>query len=53
MIATFIMLNLFVLIILNDFEEYNLNKDNPVEKFKDNLEKFKEIWSEFSKDYKG
>jgi len=38
MLTTLIMLNLFILIILNDFEEFNLTKDNPVECFKDNLE---------------
>lgn len=37
MLATFVMLNLFVLIILNDFEEYNLNTNNPLENFKKNL----------------
>jgi len=32
------MLNLFVLIILNDFEEYNIKTDNPIEEFSENLE---------------
>lgn len=43
--ATTVMLNLFVLIILNDFEAYNLKDDNPVELFKENLENFRTIWA--------
>lgn len=45
MMATTVMLNLFVLIILNDFEAYNLKDDNPVELFKENLENFRSIWA--------
>lgn len=43
--TTFIMLELFVLIILNDFEEYNLKDDNPIEQFKENLEIFRFSWN--------
>lgn len=32
------MLNLFILIVLQDFEEFHLKKDNPMEEFKENLE---------------
>jgi hypothetical protein len=47
------MLNLFILIILNDFEEYNLNKNNPVEEFKENLESFRISWNTFTQDTQG
>ncbi len=47
------MFNLFVLIILNDFEEYNIKTDNPVEEFKENLEHFRYSWAQYSKDFKG
>lgn len=53
MITSIVMLNLFILIILNDFEEYNLKDDNPVELFKENLENFRISWGIFSYDYKG
>ena len=53
MMTTLVMLNLFVLIILNDFEEYNLKEDNPVEQFKENLESFRASWSLFTIGYKG
>jgi hypothetical protein len=36
------MLNLFILIIIQYFENYNLKEDNPLEVFQENLEvKFK------------
>lgn len=53
MITSFVMLNLFILIILNDFEEFNLKSNNPIEEFKENLEHFKQNWVEFTKEFKG
>lgn len=47
------MLNLFILIVLQDFEEYNLKKDNPLEEYKDQLENFKAVWNEFSQEHHG
>jgi hypothetical protein len=47
------MLNLFILIILNDFEQYNLNDDNPVEDFKKNLTSFKSTWEIYTTEYMG
>jgi hypothetical protein len=41
------------LIILNDFEEFNLKEDNPVEQFKDNLESFRKTWALFTKEFYG
>ncbi len=53
MTATFVMLNLFILIILNDFEEYNLKDNNPIEEFKENLDNFRSVWLTYSKKFKG
>lgn len=53
MITSFIMLNLFILIILNDFEEFNLKQNNPIEEFQDNLENFRQNWVEFTHEHKG
>lgn len=39
------MLNLFILIILNDFEEFNLKEDNSIDQFKVNLDKFILSWN--------
>ena len=42
------MLNLFVLVILQQFDKYYLPKDNILEKFKNDFENFKETWKEFT-----
>lgn len=47
------LLNIFILIIIQDFEEYNLKDNNPVEEFKDNLDHFKSIWNNHTKEYAG
>lgn len=44
---------MFVLIIINDFEEFNLKEDNPVEEFKENLEIFRKSWGMFTKEFRG
>jgi hypothetical protein len=38
LISTWVMLNLFTLIIIQYFENYNLKEDNPLDVFQDNLE---------------
>lgn len=45
MVSNFIMLNLFVLVIIQQFELYYLSDDNVLEKFKVNLELFKKTWT--------
>ena len=44
-ICTYVMLNLFVLVILQQFDKYYLPTDNIISKFKDNLEYFKLVWN--------
>ena len=44
MICSNIMLNLFVLVILQQFDKYYLPKDNIIAKFKRDLENFKAVW---------
>ena len=43
-IMQFIMLNMFILIILENFDEYYFKADNPLKKFKDSLEAFSGVW---------
>jgi hypothetical protein len=50
MISTFIMLNLFILVIIQQFELYYLQEDNVLEKFKENLELFKKTWTKFTRE---
>jgi hypothetical protein len=53
MICVYVMLNLFILIILQQFELYYLPDDNILQKFRDDLADFKETWNEFSKEFDG
>lgn len=48
MFVQFIMLNLFILIIIQYFEDYNMKEGNPLETFNEKLEIFRSTWSEFS-----
>ncbi|CAI2364628.1 unnamed protein product [Moneuplotes crassus] len=53
MICTLVLLNLFILVILQQFDEYYLPKDNVIEKFKKDLHTFKLNWTKFSKEASG
>ena len=44
-IISFIMINLFILILIEQFDEYYHNPDNPLHSFHDNLEDFTHVWS--------
>ena len=43
-----VMLNLFILVIIQQFELYYVSEDNPIIKFKKNLDLFMETWVEFT-----
>lgn len=47
------MINLFILVLLNQFDEYSSNSENPMHTFKDNLEGFRRVWSHFTVKHKG
>ena len=51
MIVSNIMLNLFILVILQQFEKYYLEEDNPLTRFEDDFEGFKNAWSLFTDRY--
>lgn len=44
LIVKYVMLNLFILVVLTQFEENFLNDDNPLNHFNDMEEDFKDIW---------
>lgn len=50
MLCTFIMLNLFILVIIQQFETYYLDEDNVISRFKEDIEMFKVTWTHFTKD---
>jgi len=41
---SYIMMNLFVLIIMNEFEENYIDPDNPLQNFREQEESFKSLW---------
>jgi hypothetical protein len=47
------MLNLFVLIILREFEENYINPENPLQNFKDDTQVFKNHWGIFTRKQMG
>ena len=47
-ITSYLLLNLFILVLIRQFENYCLNPDNPVHSFNDHLEKFRTVWSLFT-----
>jgi hypothetical protein len=53
MVCSYVMLNLFVLIILQQFELYYLPDDNILQTFGKDLEDFKVSWLNFSKEHGG
>ena len=43
----YIMLNLFILVLMQNFEENYINTDNPIQNFSNNAEDFKVEWMNF------
>lgn len=52
MVVQKIMLNLFILVIIQQFEQYYVSEDNPIQKFKNNLVLFEKVWIEFTEPFK-
>ena len=44
LIVSHVMLNLFVLVIINSFTKYYIEEDNPLSRFEQDFEDFKEAW---------
>jgi hypothetical protein len=49
-ICTFIMLNLFILVIIQQFDMYYLDRDNIIAKFGKDLKVFRQSWTEFARE---
>lgn len=43
-ITSYVLINLFILVLLQQFENYSLNPNNPLHTFKDYLSRFRAIW---------
>ena len=46
----FIMLNLFTMVTIQQYEEFNAKEENPIEKFSDMVSNFKDSWNKYSLD---
>ena len=53
MVCSYVMLNLFIMIIIQQFEMYYLPEDNILEQFRNDLNNFKETWQIFAKEFDG
>lgn len=51
MVVSNIMLNLFILVIIQQFSKYYLEEDNPLSRFEEDFEDFKEAWKVFTDRY--
>ena len=47
------MVNLFVLVILREFNEHFYNTDNPLNQYSEDLNVFKDNWNQVSGGYEG
>ena len=47
-VCSYVMLQLFILVIIQQFDKYYLTQDNSIKSFKDDLEKFYRVWKIFT-----
>jgi len=47
-ICSVIMLNLFVLVVLQQYDEYHQKEENPIERFEEMIDSFKKSWNRFT-----
>jgi len=50
LICSYVMLNLFILVIIQQFEKYYLPEENMLAKFKDDSVSFMKIWRQMTQD---
>lgn len=49
MVITWVMLNLFILVIIQQFDMYYVAEDNPIKTFSQNFDKFHKVWIQHTK----
>jgi hypothetical protein len=50
LVCSYVMLNLFILVIIQQFEKYYLPEDNMLDKFKNDQSSFMKIWKQLTQD---
>jgi len=53
LLSSFVMLNMFTLVVANQFEEFYFNPDNPISSFQTMAEDFRKTWKFFTYKYNG
>lgn len=53
LLASYVMLNMFTLVVANQFEEFYFNPNNPITCFQDMAEIFRKSWKFFTYRYNG
>mmetsp|Transcript_17432 Transcript_17432/g.12441 ORF Transcript_17432/g.12441 Transcript_17432/m.12441 type:complete len:116 (-) Transcript_17432:641-988(-) len=48
MLVSHVMLNLFILVIIEQFDNFYVSEDNPLKRFSSNLSIFQQTWNEFT-----
>lgn len=51
--TTFVMIQIFILILVQYFEDYNMKEDNPLELFHRDVENFRFYWSKYTQESNG
>lgn len=51
-VSNYLLMNVFLMVLLKQFEQYYINPLDPIHFFKNNIDNFKKIWSKFSYDKK-
>lgn len=52
MVISHVMLNLFILVIIQQFDQYYVAEDNPIKTFKDSFTIFHKVWVEYTKRFR-
>jgi len=52
MVITHVMLNLFILVIIQQFEKYYVAEDNPIKTFTKNFDQFHQTWVTYTQRFK-
>ena len=52
-VVSFIMLNLFILVLIQQFERTFENPDNPIDNYSTNVEDFRTAWAKYSAEFDG
>lgn len=53
LITSFVIMNMFIMIVLADFDEHFENPESPIDLFNRHVTSYKAVWVKYSRVYKG